>query len=121
MFRNRGGPRSPMGTMTGDAPQPGETPRTEGNPWSWSDPGTGAWWRGDSGPPRPGPRRADPPTLALPAAAQHTGEAAAAHQAGAEDATTALAPEPEPRPAEMPWPPETAQQAKTARPVETTP
>ncbi len=31
--------------MTGDAPQPGETPRTEANPWSF-DPDE-AWWRGD--------------------------------------------------------------------------
>jgi hypothetical protein len=31
--------------VTGDAPQPGETPRTEGNPWSF-DPDA-AWWRGD--------------------------------------------------------------------------
>src|SRR3954453_21586573 len=39
------GPRSPMDLVTGDAPQPGETPRTEGNPWSF-DPDA-AWWRGD--------------------------------------------------------------------------
>jgi hypothetical protein len=34
-----------MDTVTGDAPQPGETPRTEGNPWSF-DPDA-AWWRGE--------------------------------------------------------------------------
>jgi hypothetical protein len=31
--------------VTGDAPQPGETPHAEGNPWSF-DPDA-AWWRGD--------------------------------------------------------------------------
>lgn len=39
-----------MGAMTGDASQPGETPRTEASPWSWADADTGAWWRGDFGP-----------------------------------------------------------------------
>jgi hypothetical protein len=34
-----------MDAVTRDAPQPGETPRTEGNPWSF-DPDA-AWWRGD--------------------------------------------------------------------------
>jgi hypothetical protein len=38
-------PRGPLEAVTGDAPQPGETPRTEGNPWSF-DPDA-AWWRGD--------------------------------------------------------------------------
>lgn len=83
--------------MTGDAPQPGKTPRTEGDPWSWSDPGTGAWWRGEGAPPSAGPGRAEPatPTMAPPAITQHSGEAADAHQAGTEDATAALAPEAE--------------------------
>ncbi|HEU4347085.1 MAG TPA: hypothetical protein VFR35_04775 [Actinoplanes sp.] len=30
--------------MTGDAPQPGQTPRNEGEPWGYADPNT-AWWR----------------------------------------------------------------------------
>ncbi|MEV6597429.1 hypothetical protein AB0M36_11265 [Actinoplanes sp. NPDC051346] len=47
--------------MTGDAPQPGETPRTEGNPWSWHDPGTGAWWRPEGNPaPADAPARPQP-------------------------------------------------------------
>jgi hypothetical protein len=33
-----------MGPVTGDAPQPGETPRNEGEPWSYTDPGA-PWWR----------------------------------------------------------------------------
>jgi hypothetical protein len=54
--------------MTGDAPQPGETPRSEGNPWARDDPGAG-WWRG----------RDEPP-----------GEAAGARAAGALDVNLAL-------------------------------
>jgi hypothetical protein len=30
--------------VTGDAPQPGETPRNESEPWTYPDPNT-AWWR----------------------------------------------------------------------------
>jgi hypothetical protein len=33
--------------VIGDAPQPGETPRTEGDPWSFADPDP-AWWRGET-------------------------------------------------------------------------
>ncbi|MEV6298090.1 hypothetical protein AB0M02_01655 [Actinoplanes sp. NPDC051861] len=33
--------------MTGDSPQPGETPRNEGNPWTFADPDT-PWWRGET-------------------------------------------------------------------------
>ena len=94
-----------MGDMTGDAPQPGETPRDDGTPWSHADPAS-PWWRADE--PGPGadsarqPRRqADPaaaavptaaatPTLDPPQPAQHTGAAAEAHQAGAEDVRVAL-------------------------------
>ncbi|MDT4991117.1 MAG: hypothetical protein QOH97_1009 [Actinoplanes sp.] len=36
-----------MEIVTGDAPQPGETPRDERNPWTFSDPDT-AFWRGES-------------------------------------------------------------------------
>ena len=93
-----------MGDMTGDAPQPGETPRNEGNPWSYADPES-AWWRGEndrapadpaaerqrnSRRPAPTPGPAAAPTLEPPAPAQHTGEAAEAHGAGAQDVTAAL-------------------------------
>lgn len=37
----------PMEPVTGEAPQPGETPREEGNPWPFSDAEAG-FWRGDS-------------------------------------------------------------------------
>jgi hypothetical protein len=70
--------------MTGDAPQPGETSRSHGNPWTWSDPATGAWWRGDSG----------PATLAPPKRAEHTGAAGTAHDAGMNDTEAALAEQP---------------------------
>jgi len=33
--------------VIGETPQPGEKPSTEGNPWSFSDPGPG-WWRGET-------------------------------------------------------------------------
>jgi len=94
-----------MGDMTGDAPQPGETPRDDGTPWSHTDPAS-PWWRADEHGPdadrsRSPRRRADPTTAAAPAAvgtptldppqpAQHTGAAAEAHQAGAEDVRAAL-------------------------------
>ncbi|MGX6606916.1 hypothetical protein ACWKSP_33035 [Micromonosporaceae bacterium Da 78-11] len=35
--------------MTGDAPQPGETPRSAADPWSFADPDT-SWWRGETDP-----------------------------------------------------------------------
>ncbi|MEV4636156.1 hypothetical protein AB0J80_02280 [Actinoplanes sp. NPDC049548] len=73
--------------MTGDAPQPGQTPRTESNPWSWSDPSTGAWWRGKDEPPAAN-RRTDAATMPAPP----TAEAADAHQAGSQDTAAALEP-----------------------------
>jgi hypothetical protein len=89
--------------MTGDAPQPGETPRNEGNPWSYSDPDT-AWFREETTEAattkdRPSPARRKPApkaapkaaaTLEPPAVAEHTGEAAVAHAAGAQDVAAAL-------------------------------
>ncbi|MGW4941295.1 hypothetical protein ACWEOZ_06865 [Actinoplanes sp. NPDC004185] len=99
--------------MTGDAPQPGETSRDDGSPWSHADPAS-PWWRADeqdTGADRPHAqrRRTTPaaaaaaassatPTLDPPPAAQHTGEAAEAHRAGAEDVRAALTGE-APRPA----------------------
>ncbi|MEU8229585.1 hypothetical protein AB0C12_08255 [Actinoplanes sp. NPDC048967] len=89
--------------MTGDAPQPGETSRDDGSPWSHADPAS-PWWRADdqdtSGP-RTQRRRTTPataaaaapsttPTLDPPPPAQHTGEAGEAHRAGAEDVRAAL-------------------------------
>jgi hypothetical protein len=55
--------------VTGDAPQPGEKPRNQGEPWALTDPDPG-WWRGGrdreppAGPPvekpaGPGPRHAE--------------------------------------------------------------
>ena len=94
-----------MGDMTGDAPQPGETPRDDGTPWSHADPAS-PWWRADQSSPatdRPrNPRRpatpagpASPtPTLEVPEPAQHTGEAAQAHRAGTQDVLAALTGEP---------------------------
>lgn len=35
--------------MTGEPPQPGETPRDQGNPWTHDDTDT-AWWRGEPDP-----------------------------------------------------------------------
>ncbi|WP_305784989.1 hypothetical protein [Symbioplanes lichenis] len=79
--------------MTGDAPQPGETSRSHGNPWTWSDPATGAWWRGDSG----------PATLTPPKPAEHSGPAGVAHEAGMEDTAAALTGKPaEPKPKRAP-------------------
>jgi hypothetical protein len=95
-----------MVDMTGDAPQPGETPRDEGSPWSFADPAS-PWWRPDEQDPpadRPrNPRRRGTPAAAAPSAtptldppqpAQHTGAAAAAHEAGAQDVLAALTGEP---------------------------
>jgi len=92
-----------MDPVTGDAPQPGETPRTEGNPWSF-DPDA-AWWRGEgdrehaealaeaaarprnprrrgTGPARPSGTDEDEPAFAE--------EALDAHAAGVQDAAEAL-------------------------------
>ncbi|GAA2549380.1 hypothetical protein GCM10010435_18960 [Winogradskya consettensis] len=79
--------------MSGDAPQPGQTPRHEGEPWTWTDRGTGTWWSGDLGPQettRSRSRRGAAETLEAPKQAEHTGEAATAHEAGMQDTTTAL-------------------------------
>ncbi|MEV6345712.1 hypothetical protein [Actinoplanes sp. NPDC051851] len=59
--------------MTGDAPQPGDTPRSEGNPWTFADPSPD-WWRGA---PDRVPDPADPETTA-------------GHAAGAADLTAHL-------------------------------
>jgi hypothetical protein len=96
--------------VTGDAPQPGETPHTEGNPWSF-DPDA-AWWRGDgdreqaeavaeaAAGPRP-PRRTlagGTATSEAPSAAQGNepvevpflGETVDAHAVGVQDTAEAL-------------------------------
>src|SRR5690349_2703953 len=89
------GTRSPMGDMTGDAPQPGETPRDDGTPWARADPAS-PWWRADDQDPAADRSRraatapkaaaaAATPTLDPPQPAQHTGAAAEAHQAAAQD------------------------------------
>jgi hypothetical protein len=36
-----------MGTVTADVPQPGETPRHEGDPWPFAE-SDGGWWPGES-------------------------------------------------------------------------
>ncbi|MBU2662988.1 hypothetical protein KOI35_05650 [Actinoplanes bogorensis] len=84
--------------MLGDTPQPGETPRGEGDPWSLPDPDA-AWWRGetdrsaDDRPRRPGAEPAAGTGVLLPpAAVPRTGEAAAAHASGAQDVAEQLAP-----------------------------
>ena len=95
--------------MTGDAPQPGETPRAESEPWSYPDPNT-AWWRIEeerdradalaetaSARPRHPRRRTGPntPANAVPPAYGGTEpafapEALDAHAAGAHDLAGAL-------------------------------
>ncbi|MGK5679325.1 hypothetical protein [Actinoplanes sp. URMC 104] len=96
--------------MPADTPQPGETPRSEGESRSIADPDA-AWWRGgtdrtaaDPAPaagsshPARGPAAAlDQPAggtgvLLPPAAAPRTAEAAEAHAAGAQDAAAHLKP-----------------------------
>jgi hypothetical protein len=66
-----------MEPVTGDAP-PGQTPRTEGNPWSL-DPDA-AWWRGDG---YRGPAEALTP-VESGAAASHDGTPEAGSQAGSQ-------------------------------------
>jgi hypothetical protein len=68
--------------VTGNVPQPGETPHDQGNPWILSDP-EDAWWRGETG--------RDEPDADLPDAA--------AYAAGARDLTEHLA---EPQTLELP-------------------
>ena len=107
--------------VTGNAPQPGETPRTEGNPWSF-DPDR-AWWRGDgdreqaealaevvgrpsarrstSGPAQdaPEPEAPEAPEAAEPeAAGPLLGATLDAHAAGARDAAAELQPPDAPAP-----------------------
>jgi hypothetical protein len=89
-----------MGSVTGNAPQPGETPRNEGEPWSYTDPGA-PWWRvsPDRDPGQPlieaaARRHRRPPTPVTdgsePAFAP---EALDAHAAGVQDATEAINPQ----------------------------
>ena len=99
--------------MTGDAPQPGQTPRNETEPWSYTDPNT-SWWRVEEErdqaevmaeaastrqrrPRRPSPTTVKgnvrPPTSGEPAAA-FAPEALDAHAAGAQDVATELDPPP---------------------------
>jgi hypothetical protein len=77
-----------MESVTGDAPQPGETPREEANPWAFSDADTG-FWRGqpdrDAAPETAAAKSA---TLKAPAVTdedKYTGEAAGALAAGRQD------------------------------------
>jgi hypothetical protein len=84
-------PRSPIEDVTGDAPQPGERPRTESNPWSFADPDT-AWWRHDTNEsPQRGAGRSRSTVLPPEDAAPFAPEALDAHAAGVHDATRALA------------------------------
>ncbi|GIF24374.1 hypothetical protein BJ973_007853 [Actinoplanes tereljensis] len=96
--------------MIGETPQPGEKPSNEGNPWSFSDPGT-SWWRGATertatDPPtgQRNPRRRTAQhqaaegalqggtgTLLPPAPVERAGEAAEGHAAGARDVAVQLA------------------------------
>ncbi|GAA0500999.1 hypothetical protein Ade02nite_92470 [Paractinoplanes deccanensis] len=97
--------------MLGDTPQPGETPRHEGDPWSFADPDA-AWWRGETDRQTTRPRhpRRRPPaaaqdqqtpggtgTLLPPAPKEYAGEAAEAHAAAAQDVAEALDPAAAPR------------------------
>ena len=84
--------------MIGDSPQPGEKPANEGNPWSFSDPGSG-WWRGETDrsatdpPTARGRHRAPSTTLPTPTPPKtYAGEAAEAHEAGTKDVVEELAP-----------------------------
>jgi hypothetical protein len=85
------------GNVIGDTPQPGETPRSEGDPWSFGDPDA-AWWRGETErsdtphrPPRHQAAAGGTGTLLPPSTPARTGEAAAAHAAGRRDASEELA------------------------------
>jgi hypothetical protein len=115
-----------MGDMTGDAPQPGETPRNEGDPWSYADP-EAAWWRAGEEPPpgaehprHPRPRSAPADTPAEPYSAAEqdvatmvADESAEAREAGTRDTVEVLDGEPpsataDPEAPEAADPPETA-------------
>lgn len=126
--------------MTGNAPQPGETPRNEGEPWSYTDPGA-PWWRVQpdreaaeamaeaASRPRHPRRRAAPDTPANAAVRPPAGEpafapeAVDAHAAGVQDAANAFEPSPavkaESRQSE-PLPP-TAEAEAEAEPAEQPP
>jgi hypothetical protein len=97
--------------VTGNAPQPGETPRPGSNPWSF-DPDA-AWWRGDGDREQAealaevAARPPDPRRLATPGPAAGTpepspepnpllGETLDAHAAGAQDAAGELQPQEDP-------------------------
>ena len=124
--------------MLGDTPQPGETSRNEGDPWSFADPDA-AWWRGEtdrstgenpSDRPRNARRRpaaqpqSQPPQggtgVLLPPGADRprAGAAAEGHAAGVHDATEALDPAP---PAEVPAAPAPDVAAVPASEVPTAP
>lgn len=89
---DRGNDRMSTDRVTGDAPQPGETPRTESERWSFADPNQ-AWWRVEeergrqevlaSARPRH-PRRRAAPVFAP--------EALDAHAAGTQDVAESIAP-----------------------------
>ncbi|MEV4347964.1 hypothetical protein AB0J83_26205, partial [Actinoplanes sp. NPDC049596] len=119
--------------MIGDTPQPGETPRSESDPWSFADPDA-AWWRGETDPPsgrprhprrRPAAANQDQQTpggtgvLQPPATKQYAGEAAQAHAAAAQDVAGALDPTAPPRPAaDLTAPADAAALTPPAEPVE---
>ncbi|MEV4707505.1 hypothetical protein [Actinoplanes sp. NPDC049316] len=107
--------------MTGDAPHPGETPRTEGNPWSWADADTGAWWRADTAP-ATGTREA---TAAMPVPPRKRPAPKAAAAEGETKTETACKPEtaskPETAKPEAGPKPGTAPKAETAAKPETAP
>lgn len=84
------------GKVIGDTPQPGETPRSEGDPWSFGDPDA-RWWRGETERSAAEAKRASAGgtgTLNPPTAPPRTGEAAAAHAAGTRDVSAELNPPP---------------------------
>jgi hypothetical protein len=93
-----------MGSVTGDAPQPGETPRNEGEPWSYTDPGA-PWWRvspdresaeelaeSAAHPRLNRPRPATSATVREDSEPAFAPEALDAHAAGVQDLTEALNP-----------------------------
>lgn len=87
------------GKVIGDTPQPGETPRSEGDPWSFGDPDAG-WWRGETERSAAEARHRQQAaaggtgTLNPPTAPPRTGEAADAHAAGTRDVSSELSPQP---------------------------
>jgi len=86
------------GPVTGDAPQPGETPRNDSNLWSYREP-EAAWWRpenerqvGDE-PAAAGKSRRNVGIAADDGGMPFAAEALDAHAAGVQDTAEALAPE----------------------------